>query len=58
MESLGLIAGHLIGDYIVQNDWMATSAKVSTQLSLNNNVWKNNTRIIDCDKAQVLCLRR
>lgn len=23
MESLGLFVGHLIGDYIVQNDWMA-----------------------------------
>ncbi len=25
MESLGLVVGHLIGDYIVQNDWMAAN---------------------------------
>ena len=23
MESLGLLVGHLLGDYVVQNDWMA-----------------------------------
>lgn len=25
MESFGLILGHLVGDYIVQNDWMAAN---------------------------------
>jgi len=25
MESFGLLTGHLIGDYIVQNDWMAAN---------------------------------
>lgn len=25
MESLGLIVGHMVGDYIVQNDWMAAN---------------------------------
>ena len=25
MESLGLLVGHLVGDYILQNDWMASN---------------------------------
>ena len=25
MESLGLVIGHLLGDYVLQNDWMATN---------------------------------
>ncbi len=29
MESLGLLVGHLIGDYIVQNDWMARMKTVT-----------------------------
>lgn len=30
MESLGLLCGHLIGDYIVQNDWMAANKTTRT----------------------------
>ena len=25
MESMGLIVGHMIGDYVLQNDWMAAN---------------------------------
>lgn len=32
MESLGLLVGHLAGDYLVQNDWMARN-KTSSHLA-------------------------
>lgn len=34
MDSLGLIVGHLIGDYIVQNDWMAANKVKSNVVCL------------------------
>ncbi len=34
MESLGLLLGHLIGDYILQDDWMAKNKTSSTLVCL------------------------
>lgn len=34
MDAFGLLVGHLVGDYIAQNDWMAQGKKKSSGICL------------------------
>ena len=48
MDGFGLLVGHLIGDYIVQNDWMAAN-KTNCNPGSNGDRWckENNKGYLD-----------
>ncbi len=55
MESLGLVVGHLIGDYIVQNDWMAANKGIPHpgEKPLENEPMSSALWAMDCERWHI-----
>ncbi len=55
MNLSGMIIGHLVGDYLLQNDWMAKNKTSSTLVCLiHAGLWTEAVRLLEWDHWYLL----